>query len=124
MGDLEWDEFDSTIHRGTTDVVEIFAMIRGWRQILHIMAAGDKWEVYIPAELGYDNTGYGTKVKRGDVLIFRIELQAIKNDAMPFSPEGRCNPVTLTGCDKYQKRLVQRWKQEEPLVSQKNHSNA
>ena len=58
-------------------------MIPGWTEILQMMPVGSKWEVYIPYNLGYGESGVpgqemGTFViPPASVLIFEIELLGI-----------------------------------------------
>ena len=53
-------------------------MIKGWTEILQMMHIGDKFKVYIPSELGYGERGAGADIPGGAVLIFEMELLAIK----------------------------------------------
>ena len=42
------------------------------------MAEGDKWELYLPAELGYGGGDRGSgSIKPGDALVFTIEIVQI-----------------------------------------------
>ena len=42
------------------------------------MAEGDKWELYLPAELGDGGRGSGSgSIKPGDALVFTIEIVQI-----------------------------------------------
>ncbi len=34
-------------------------MIKGWTEAMQLMVEGDKWEMYIPSELGYGDNGRG-----------------------------------------------------------------
>jgi FKBP-type peptidyl-prolyl cis-trans isomerase len=40
------------------------------------MHAGDKWEIYIPAEMGYGKRSSGP-ISGGSTLIFEVELLSI-----------------------------------------------
>lgn len=42
------------------------------RQLRLLMA--DKWEMFIPSELGYGDQGSGADIKGGDVLVFTMEI--------------------------------------------------
>jgi FKBP-type peptidyl-prolyl cis-trans isomerase FklB len=39
---------------------------------MQLMVEGDKWEMYIPSELGYGDSGSPPKIAGGDVLIFTM----------------------------------------------------
>jgi len=49
-------------------------VIQGWTIVLQMMKPGDKWVVTIPPELGYGESGSGSKIPGGSVLIFELEL--------------------------------------------------
>merc|ERR1719281_493569 len=70
-----------------------------------MMVEGDKWEMYIPSELGYGDGGSGAKIKGGDVLIFRMEILKIKGNKVPAD---RCDPKTLAGCSDKAKDFIKK----------------
>ena len=41
---------------------------------MQLMKEGGKWELYIPSELAYGDTGAGGKIPGGSVLVFTLEL--------------------------------------------------
>ena len=48
---------------------------RGWTEAMQLMKEGDKWELYVPAELGYGGRGSPSgSIAPGDTLIFEIEI--------------------------------------------------
>jgi len=51
-------------------------LIPGWIVALPHMHVGDKWEIYIPAELGYGNMSQDN-IRAGSTLIFEIELLGV-----------------------------------------------
>ena len=53
-------------------------MIKGWTEALQLMKVGDKWQLYIPAELAYGNSPPGPPIQAGSTLVFDIELLGIK----------------------------------------------
>ena len=65
--------FDSSYERGTPATFPVGGVIRGWTEILQLMHKGDKWEVYIPAELAYGAGGNG-RIAPNETLIFIVEL--------------------------------------------------
>jgi len=42
------------------------------------MPVGSKWQLFVPAELAYGTRGAGTQIGPNAVLIFEVELLAIK----------------------------------------------
>ena len=51
--------------------------IQGWSEVLPLMKVGSKWEVAIPAALGYGPRGMPPKIPPESVLIFDMELVSI-----------------------------------------------
>ncbi len=51
-------------------------LIEGWIIALQQMCIGDKWEIYLPAELGYGSYSQ-PGIPAGSTLIFQIELCGI-----------------------------------------------
>lgn len=66
--------FDSSYERNQPFEVNMAMprVIPGWIEALKRMPAGSKWEVYIPAELGYGSQDMG-QIKPFSTLIFTIE---------------------------------------------------
>lgn len=66
--------FDSSISRGEPATFPLNGVIKGWQEILQLMKPGDKWQVYIPENLGYGARGAGAQIPPYSTLIFDIEL--------------------------------------------------
>ena len=49
------------------------------------MVQGDKWEMYIPSELGYGDSGQGADIGAGDVLVFTMEILKSTTAAAPHT---------------------------------------
>lgn len=75
--------FDSSYDRGSPTTFAPNQVIKGWTEAMQLMVAGDKWELYIPSELGYGDRGSPPKIAGGDVLIFQMEILAIMGDSVP-----------------------------------------
>ena len=72
-------EFDSSYQRGTPATFSVNGIIKGWQEALPLMKEGAKWQVFIPAELGYGlQGGPGGGIGPNETLIFDIELIGIK----------------------------------------------
>ena len=68
-------KFDSS--RGGTPVAfRLSDLVEGWIVAMQQMGVGDKWEVYIPAELGYGRFSQ-PGIPGGSTLVFEIELLGI-----------------------------------------------
>merc|ERR1712061_650108 len=91
-----WSEFDSSYKRGSPTSFAPNQVIKGWTEAMQLMVEGDKWEMYIPSELGYGDGGSGDKIKGGDVLIFRMEILRIEGGK---KRAYHCNLKTKENCD-------------------------
>ena len=68
-------KFDSS--RGGTPVAfRLSDLIEGWIVAMQQMCVGDKWEIYLPAEMGYGRFSQ-PGIPGGSTLIFEIELLGI-----------------------------------------------
>lgn len=68
-------KFDSS-RRGAPLAIRLCDLIEGWVVAMQQMCVGDRWEVYIPAEMGcgkFSQSG----IPAGSTLIFEIELLGI-----------------------------------------------
>lgn len=70
---LDGTEFDSSIKRGVPVQFGVTQVIPGWTEALQLMPEGSKWELYIPADLGYGAGGQGP-IGPNATLIFEVEL--------------------------------------------------
>jgi FKBP-type peptidyl-prolyl cis-trans isomerase FklB len=70
---LDGTEFDSSIKRGKPVKFGVTQVIPGWTEALQLMTEGSKWELYIPANLGYGAGGQGP-IGPNSVLVFEVEL--------------------------------------------------
>lgn len=65
-------KFDSS-RGGAPLAMRLRDLIQGWIIALQAMHVGDKWEVYLPAEMGYGRFSQ-PGIPGGSTLIFEIEL--------------------------------------------------
>ena len=70
--------FDSSYKRGQPATFPVNGVIKGWQEALQLMTAGTKMELYIPADIAYGSAGSPPAIGPEAVLIFTIELLAIK----------------------------------------------
>ena len=89
------DTFDSSYARGSPTSFAPNQVIKGWTEAMQLMVEGDKWEMYIPSELGYGDRGSPPKIGGGNVLVFTMEILKIKGDKKPAS---KCDPKSYDGC--------------------------
>jgi len=103
----EWTEFDSSYKRGEPTSFAPNQVIKGWTEAMQLMKEGDKWEMYIPSELGYGDGGSGDKIKGGDVLIFRMELLEINGAKKRVV---KCTYDNGEGCTAKEMEVYNEWK--------------
>jgi FKBP-type peptidyl-prolyl cis-trans isomerase FklB len=71
-------EFDSSYKRGQPATFPVGGVIKGWTEALQLMPVGSKWQLFVPAELGYGAHGAGADIGPNSTLIFEIELISIQ----------------------------------------------
>lgn len=70
-------EFDSSYKQGKPVEFPVGRVITGWQEALQKMKVGDKWQLFVPAQLGYGPNGNGP-IPPNATLIFEMELLSIK----------------------------------------------
>ena len=73
--------FDSSVDRGEPISFPVDGVIPGWTEALQLMKEGDKWKVFIPANLAYGERGAGEKIAPNSTLVFEVELLSIEGAA-------------------------------------------
>jgi FKBP-type peptidyl-prolyl cis-trans isomerase len=75
---LNGEEFDSSQRHGGPAEFPVGRVIPGWTEALQKMKVGDKWQLFIPAELAYgNNPDPSSGIEPGAMLIFEVELVEI-----------------------------------------------
>mmetsp|Transcript_89162 Transcript_89162/g.285848 ORF Transcript_89162/g.285848 Transcript_89162/m.285848 type:complete len:243 (+) Transcript_89162:108-836(+) len=109
--EAEWSEFDSSYKRGESTTFAPNQVIKAWTEAMQLMVEGDKWELYIPSELGYGDGGSGDKIKGGDMLIFRMEMLTIKGAkkravACDLKTQANCEPDEIEVLNAWGKKSI------------------
>ena len=100
---IDGTTFDSSYDRGSPTTFAPNQVIKGWTEAMQLMVEGDKWEMYIPSELGYGDRGSPPKIGGGDALIFTMEILEIQGDKVPAIS---CNFSTLEDCSEQEKEYI------------------
>lgn len=76
---IDGTEFDSSYKRNEPATFSLAGgLIQGWIEALQLMKVGAKWKLYVPANLAYGEQQRGQLITPNSVLVFEIELLAIK----------------------------------------------
>ena len=76
---LNGEEFDSSYKRNQPASFPVNGVIPGWTEALQLMKVGDKWQLFLPAELAYGSQApRGSVITPNSTLLFDIELLEIK----------------------------------------------
>lgn len=78
---LDGTVFDSSYQRGETVTFPVEGVIPGWVEALQLMPVGSKWQLFIPPELAYGQSGApGGPIGPNATLLFEVELIDIEDD--------------------------------------------
>ena len=72
---IDGKQFDSS-RGGVPLACRLCDLIEGWIIAMQQMHIGDKWEIYIPAEMGYGKFSQ-PGIPGGSTLIFEIEIELL-----------------------------------------------
>lgn len=75
---LNGDVFDSSYKRNQPIKFPLNNLIKGWQEALQLMKPGEKWQLYVPAELAYGENGAPPMIGPNSTLIFDVELIEVK----------------------------------------------
>lgn len=80
-------QLDNSYSRSLPVNIQINSTLAGLREALLMMSVGDKWQLYIPAHLGYGKDGAGQEVGPNEGLIYELEL--IANEMFVFPEKSK-----------------------------------
>lgn len=75
---IDGREFDSSYKRDKPASFPVKGVIKGWTEALQLMHVGDKWQLFIPADLAYGETKRSELIEANSTLVFELELLGIK----------------------------------------------
>jgi FKBP-type peptidyl-prolyl cis-trans isomerase FklB len=76
---IDGTEFDNSDRRDVQAAVPVTGVNRGWTEALQLMKTGSRWQIFVPADLGYGPRQYG-RIPPNSVLVFDLELLSIAGD--------------------------------------------
>jgi len=74
---IDGEIFDSSAKNGQPVTYPVTGFMKGWTEALKMMKVGDKWNLYIPSELGYGPAGYQGFIPPNAALEFEVELLGV-----------------------------------------------
>ena len=90
---IDGKEFDSSYKRGEPLTLPVNQVIKGWSEALQLMKVGSKYQLFIPANLGYGERGAGGQIPPNSTLIFDVELlDVLPASASPAAPSASASP--------------------------------
>ncbi|MEK6570958.1 MAG: FKBP-type peptidyl-prolyl cis-trans isomerase, partial [Bacteroidota bacterium] len=75
---VDGTEFDNSYKRGQPATFAVNGVNKGWTEAIQLMPVGSKWQLFIPPNLAYGESGRGPVIPPNATLIFEVELVAIK----------------------------------------------
>jgi len=91
---LNGTEFDSSYKRGQPAQFPVNRVIHGWTEALTHMKVGSKWQLFIPSELAYGQSGFPPRIEPNTTLIFEVELISVQHSQSPLAPAVAPQPLT------------------------------
>lgn len=87
--------FDDSYQRGQPSSFDLSGIIRGWQEALQLMKEGDRWEIYLPADLAFGPQGAGPQIGPNATLVFEVELVKVepKIDQSEAAPAKSAKPA-------------------------------
>jgi FKBP-type peptidyl-prolyl cis-trans isomerase len=81
-------KFDGT-EEGMPVRMKVNTLIAGWSEALSLMKVGDRWEIVVPAKLGYGETGSSDgAIPPNQTLVFELQLIKVTPPRLrPASPD-------------------------------------
>jgi FKBP-type peptidyl-prolyl cis-trans isomerase len=74
---VDGTEFDSSYKRNQPLKISVGGVIKGWTEALQLMPVGSKWQLFIPSDLAYGESGQ-RGIPPNSTLIFEVELLSIE----------------------------------------------
>jgi FKBP-type peptidyl-prolyl cis-trans isomerase len=82
---IKGTEFDSSYKRGQPATFPVTGVIKGWTEALQLMPVGSKWQLFVPSDLAYGESGR-PGIEPNSTLIFEVELLSIEDKSKEKAP--------------------------------------
>ena len=79
---VDGSEFDNSLTRGKPMTLPLQGVIKGWAEGIQLMPEGSKFQLFVPADLGYGKSGVAGSVPGGATLIFDVELLSVQEPVL------------------------------------------
>ena len=76
---INGSEFYSTYGQEQPPTFALDGVIPGWAEGLRLMRPGSRYELFVPPELAYGDSGSGTEIGPGATLVFEVELLSVQH---------------------------------------------
>jgi FKBP-type peptidyl-prolyl cis-trans isomerase FklB len=83
---VDGTEFGSSAQDGKPLELAVGRIFRGWSEALRLMKTGSKWQLFIPAELAYGQSGMGSRIPPNATLLIKVELLSIQHQEQQPQP--------------------------------------
>ena len=83
--------FDASEKHGGPATFPVKGVIPGWTEALQLMPVGSKWQLYIPSDLAYGDSGR-PGIDPSSTLIFEVELLSIEDKSKDKAAEPAKDP--------------------------------
>ncbi len=83
---IDGSEFDSSYRRGAPATFPVNKVIKGWTEAMQLMQVGDKWQLFVPADLAYGDKSPAEQIPPNATLIFEVELLDVQKGAAAPAP--------------------------------------
>jgi FKBP-type peptidyl-prolyl cis-trans isomerase FklB len=96
---IDGKEFDSTANRGNQPFKFVLGqgqVIKGWDEAVEHMKVGSKWEIFVPSDLAYGDSGRGS-IGASQTLIFELELVDVTPAPKPAADANQGGNQVVSG---------------------------
>lgn len=94
---IDGTEFDNSYKRHLPATFKPSEVVRGWAEALQLMGQGDRWQLWLPSEIGYGDqqhwTTRGEEIPPSSVLVFDLELLSVDGSVAAGTAKQKRDPA-------------------------------